>query len=168
MENKTNSSKGLKNQEVILKELLAKSLVLFIGIGLISGLVFGVYLFEIKNTNQLVFVEGPSISVVTEKSDFKIGEEIKIRIVNSGTTPMIFSDASYGLRITTLSGGLLHSPVSPQMISQLEPGDEIEFSWDQIKNDGDAVLEGLYKISAKAVDKQGNNVEKSTTVTIWK
>ncbi len=168
MENKTNPSKGLKNQEIILKELLAKSLVLFIGVGLISGLAFGVYLLDVKNTSQLVFVEGPSISVVTEKIDFKIGEEIKIRIVNSGTTPMIFSDASYGLRITTLSGGLLHSPVSAQMISELEPGDEIEFLWDQIKNDGDAVLEGIYKISAKAIDKQGNKVEKSTTVTIWK
>ncbi len=168
MENKTNSTKGLKNQEIILKELLAKSLVLFIGVGLISGLAFGVYLLDVKNTSQLVFVEGPSISVVTEKIDFKIGEEIKIRIVNSGTIPMIFSDTSYGLRITGLSGILMYSPVAAQVITQLEPGDEIEFSWDQIKNDGDAVLEGLYKISAKAVDKQGNQVEETTTVTIWK
>jgi len=168
MENKNTPSKGLKNQEIILKELLAKSLVLFIGVGLISGLVFGVYLLDVKNTSQLVFVEGPSISVVTEKIDFKKGEEIKIRIVNSGTMPMIFSDTSYGLRITGLSGILMYSPVVTQVISQLEPGDEIEFSWDQIKNDGGIVLEGLYKISAKAVDKQGNQVERSTTVTIWK
>ena len=168
MENKNAPSKGLKNQEIILKELLAKSLVLFIGVGLISGLAFGVYLLDVKNTSQLVFVEGPSISVVTEKIDFKKGEEIKIRIVNSGTIPMIFSDTSYGLRITGLSGILMYSPVVTQVISQLEPGDEIEFSWDQIKNDDDAVLEGLYKISTKAVDKQGNQVERSTTVTIWK
>jgi hypothetical protein len=168
MENKNTPSKGLKNQEIILKELLAKSLVLFIGVGLISGLAFGVYLLDVKNTSQLVFVEGPSISVVTEKIDFKKGEEIKIRIVNSGTMPMIFSDTSYGLRITGLSGILMYSPVVTQVISQLEPGDEIEFSWDQIKNDGDTVLEGLYKISTKAVDKQGNQVERSTTVTIWK
>ncbi len=87
MENKNTPSKGLKNQEIILKELLAKSLVLFIGVGLISGLAFGVYLLDVKNTSQLVFVEGPSISVVTEKIDFKKGEEIKIRIVNSGTMP---------------------------------------------------------------------------------
>ena len=168
MEKKTNSSKGLKNQEIILKELLAKSLVIFISIGLISGLVFGVYLLDIKNTNQLVFVEGLSISVVTEKSDFKKGEEIKIRIVNSGTVPLIFSDASYGLKITGLFGILMYSPVSAQVISQLDPGDEVEFSWDQIKNNGDAVLEGLYKISTKGVDEQGNQVEKSTTVAIWK
>jgi len=168
VENKTNSSKGLKNQEIILKELLAKSLVLFIGVGLISGLAFGVYLFDVKNTSQLVFVEGSSISIVTEKFDFKKGEEIKIRIVNSGTIPLIFSDASYGLRITGLSGILMYSPVAAQVISHLEPGDEIEFSWYQIKNDNDAALEGLYKISAKGVDEQGNQVEKSTTVTIWK
>jgi len=168
MENKTYSSKGLKNKEIILKELLAKSLVLFIGIGVIAGLGFGVYLIDVKNTSQLVFVEGPSVSVVTEKSDFKIGEEIKIRIVNSGTVPLSFPDSSYGLRITGLSGILMYTPVSAQVISHLEPGDEIEFSWDQIKNDGDTALEGLYKISSKGVDGQGKTVERSTTVTIWK
>ena len=168
MENKTNFSKGLKNQEVILKELLAKSLVLFIGIGVIAGFSFGVYLIDVKGNSQLVFVEGSSISVVTEKSDFKKGEEISIRIVNSGTTSLTFSDTSYGLRITGLSGILMYAPSTTQVISNLEPGDEIEFSWDQTKNDGDTALEGLYKISAKGVDEQENNVEKSTTVTIWK
>ncbi len=168
MENQTHSSKGLKNQEIILKELFAKSLVIFVCVGLISGLAFGVYLLDVKNTSQLVFVEGPSISVVTEKLDFKTGEEIKIQIVNSGTIPMIFSDASYGLRITTLSGILIYSPISAQVISELEPGDEIELSWDQIKNDGDSALDGLYKISTKAVDSQGNQIEKSIPITIWK
>ena len=158
----------VNDREIILKDLLAKSLVIFIGVGLVSGLEFGVYLYDIKNTSQLVFVEGPSISVVTEKFDFKKGEEIKIQIVNSGTTLLLFSDASYGLRITGLSGILMYSPITAQVISELEPGDEIEFSWDQIKNDSDAALEGLYKISAKGIDKQGNQVEKSTTVTIWK
>ena len=71
MENKTHSSKGLKNQEITLKELFSKSLVIFVGIGLIAGLVFGIYLLDVKNTSQLVFVEGSSISIVTEKFDFK-------------------------------------------------------------------------------------------------
>ncbi|NND86329.1 MAG: hypothetical protein HKM23_03155 [Nitrosopumilus sp.] len=148
--------------------MLAKSLVVFIAIGVVSALGFGVYMIDLKNTSQLVFVDGPSISVVTEKTDFKRGEEIIIRIVNSGTTPLIFSDSSYGLRITGLSGILLYSPVSAEVISVLEPRDEIKFSWDQIKNDDDSALEGLYKISAKGVDSDGNKIEKSTTVTIWK
>ena len=75
---------------------------------------------------------------------------------------------SYGLRITGLSGILMYSPISSQVISILEPRDEVEFSWDQMKNDGDLAHEGLYKISAKGMDSQGNKIEKSTTVTIWK
>jgi hypothetical protein len=148
--------------------LLAKSLVIFIGVGLITSFVFGLYLIDVKNTSQLVFVEGNSISIVTEKFDFKKGDEIKIRIVNSGTTVLNFSDSSYGLKITGLSGILMYSPDTDMVISKLEPGDETSFSWDQIKNDGDDALEGLYKISVKGTDEFGINVEKSTTVTIWK
>ena len=168
MENKTYSYKGLKNHEIILKELLAKSLVIFIGIGVIAGLAFGVYLIDVKNTSQLIFVEGTSISVVTEKFDFKKGEEIHIRIVNSGTTPLFFPDTSYGLRITGLSGILMYDPEKTQVNSKLESGEEINFLWNQIKNDGDSALEGLYKISVKGIDEQDNAVEKSTIVTIWK
>ena len=148
--------------------MFAKSLVIFVGIGIVSGLVFGIYLIDFKSTSQLVFVEGPSISIVTEKFDFKKGEEIKIKIVNSGSSSIVFSDTSFGLRITGLSGILMYSPSSQPTISQLDPGDEIEFSWNQIKDDGDISLEGLYKISTKGKDLQGNNVEKSTTITISK
>ncbi|MDC0153596.1 hypothetical protein OAJ02_02555 [Nitrosopumilus sp.] len=148
--------------------MLAKSLVIFIGVGIIAGFAFGVYLIDFKTTTQLVFVEGSSISIVTEKFDFKQDESIEIRIINSGTNELTFSDSSYGLKITGLSGILMYSPISAQVISTLDPGDEVIFSWDQKKNDGDVILEGVYKISVKALDDKGNNIEKSTTVTIWK
>ena len=96
--------------------MLAKSLVVFIGVGLVAGLLFGIYLIDVKNTSQLVFVDGASVSIVTEKFDFKIGEGIKIKIVNSGNIPLTFSDASYGLRITGLSGILMYSPEAGQVI----------------------------------------------------
>ena len=148
--------------------MLAKSLVIFISVGIITGFVFGIYLIDFKSTTQLVFVEGSSISIVTEKFNFKQDELIQIRIVNSGTTELTFSDLSYGLKITGLSGILMYSPIPAQVISTLDPGDEIIFSWDQHKNDGDVALDGVYKISVKGMDVDGNNVGKSTTVTIWK
>jgi hypothetical protein len=148
--------------------LLAKSLIIFISVGIITGFAFGIYLIDFKSTTQLVFVEGSSISIVTEKFDFKQDELIQIRIINSGTTELTFSDSSYGLKITGLSGILMYSPISAQVISTLDPRDEIIFSWDQHKNDGGAALDGVYKISVKGMDVDGNNVEKSTTVTIWK
>ena len=148
--------------------MLAKSLIIFISVGIITGFVFGIYLIDFKSTTQLVFVEGSSISIVTEKFDFKQDELIQIRIVNSGTNELTFSDSSYDLKITGLSGILMYSPVSTQVISTLDPADEIIFFWDQIKNDGDIALEGVYKISTTGMDTDGNNIEKSTTVTIWK
>lgn len=148
--------------------MLAKSLVIFIGVGVLSGFTFGFYLLDMKSTNQLVFVEGPSISIVTEKSDFKKGEEIKITIINSGTTPLTFSDTSYGLKISGLFGIMMYSPPVSQEITILKPRDEVVFVWDQMKNDNVPVLEGLYKISSDGIDSMGNKVEKSITINIWK
>ena len=160
MENKTYCSKRLKNTEFIFKELLAKSLVIFIGVGVVSAFAFGTYLIDFKNTSQLEYVEGSSLSIVTEKFDFKQDELIQIQIVNSGTNELTFSDSSYGLKITGLSGILMYSPVATQMISTLEPHDQIEFLWNQIKDNGEPVVEGLYKISASGQDEQKNKVEK--------
>ena len=108
--------------------MLAKSLVIFIGVGIIAGFAFGIYLIDFKTTAQLVFVEGSSLSIVTEKFDFKQDELIQIKIVNSGTNELTFSDSSYGLKITGLSGILMYSPLSSQVISNLDPGNEIIFS----------------------------------------
>jgi hypothetical protein len=148
--------------------LLSKSLVIFISVGILSGFLFGFYLLDMKNTNQLVFVDGSSISIVTDKSDFKKGEAIKITLVNSGTTPITFSDASYGLKISGLFGIMMYSPTASQVITTLNPKDEVVFVWDQMKNDNTPVLEGLYKISSDGIDSAGNKVEKSITINIWK
>ncbi|MEK6870424.1 MAG: hypothetical protein AABX09_02690 [Thermoproteota archaeon] len=148
--------------------MLAKSLVIFMSVGVLAGFVFGFYLHDLKITNQLVFVDGSSISIVTEKSDFKKGEEIKITIVNSGTIPLTFSDTSYGLKISGLFGIMMYSPSASQVITTLKPREEIVFAWDQMKNDNVPVLEGLYKISSDGIDSMGNKVEKSITINIWK
>ncbi len=152
--------------------MTSKTLIAFISVGLVAGLVFGLYLIEVKNINQLVFVDGPSISIVTEKYDFKKGEEIKIYIINSGTVPLTFPDSSYGLRVTGLWGMLMYTPDVIQESDlepySLEPKEKVEFIWDQLKNDGDFTLEGLYKIHSKGFDPNENKVEKSTTITIWK
>ena len=106
------------------------------------------------------------------KFDFKKGEEIKISIINSGTVPLTFSDSSYGLRITGLFGVLMFTPKTFQEANlesySLGPKEKIEFVWDQIKNDGDVALEGLYKIHSKGFDPEDKKVEKFTTITIWK
>lgn len=148
--------------------MIPRGLIFAIGVGVLAGAIFGIVFVTQKNTIQLEFVEGPSISIVTEKLDFQRGENIEIKIINSGTVPLIFSDSSYGLKITGLDGRILYDPVSIQVISTLEPKEEKSFVWDQIKNDGDAILYGTYKISSEGIDDSKNKIKKSITITILK
>ena len=134
-------------------------------VGIAAGAILGIFLVIQNDGEQLEFVEGSSISIVTDKLDFESGEEITIKIVNSGTDHLIFSDASYGLRITGLDGRLLYSPISAHVISVLEPKEEVSITWDQIKNDGDLANAGTYKITSTNEDQK---VKKSITINIHK
>jgi len=148
--------------------MVPRGLVIALVVGIVAGGVFGLFFVKIDNNTQLEFVEGYSLSIVTEKTDFDEGEEITIKIINSGTVPLTFSDASYGLKITGLDGRVLYSPISAQVISTLEPKQEISFVWDQIKSDGDPLKQGTYKITSKAIDTPEKTVKKSITINIHK
>lgn len=148
--------------------MIAKSLTISIIVGVVAAVAYGFYLLSIKDEDQLQYVDGTSLSVLTEKFDFKKGEIIEIRIVNTGTVPLTFSDASYGLKIRGLDGTVIYSPIAAQVISILEPREEKVFAWNQIKNDAESVLEGTYKISVSGFDENNNEVEKSVTIHIIK
>ncbi len=148
--------------------MLPRGLIIAILIGVLAGGIFGAFFVNLQDFNHLEFVDGPSLSIITLKTDYQLGEEIEIRIINSGTEKLIFSDASYGLKITGLDGRELYSPISAQVISKLEPKQEMTFVWDQIKNDGDPLQRGTYKITSRANDAQEKTVKKSITINIYK
>ena len=148
--------------------MLPRSLIIAILIGVLAGGIFGAFFLNLQDFNHLEFVDGPSLSIITLKTDYEIGEDIEIRIINSGTQVLTFSDASYGLKITGLDGRELYSPISAQVISKLEPKQEMTFVWDQIKNDGDPLQRGTYKITSRANDAQEKTVKKSITINIYK
>ncbi len=148
--------------------MIPLGLIIGIILGVAAGAIFGVFTISIDDDKQLKFVFGPSLSIITEKTDFKLGEEISIKVINSGTVPLSFSDASYGLKIINLDGWNIYSPISAQVISTLEPTQEVSFVWDQIKNNGEPLLEGLYKIETETKDDQGKTVKKTITINIVK
>ena len=115
--------------------------------GIIAGPIFGIILYEYGVEEQLVYVDGTSLSIVTEKINFKLGESISIKIINSGTDKLKFPDASYGLVIKQLDSIPIFSPVSAQVISKLDSHDEVSFVWDQMKNNGDQQIQ-LARIEA--------------------
>ena len=145
-----------------------RGLITAILVGMLAGLILGFFVISQSNYEQLVFQEGYSISIVTEKIDFELGEQIHIKIVNSGTMPLTFSDSSYGLKITGLDGILYYTPIATQVISTLEPMDEKMFVWDQKKTDGSDSLEGRYKIIVEGFDHENNKVKKSIVINLLK
>ncbi len=147
---------------------LPNGLIIAMSVGVLSGFILGIFVYSQANHEQLVFEDGPSISIVTEKIDFELGEQVYIRIVNSGTMPLTFSDSSYGLKITGLDGILYYTPIAAQVISTLEPMDEKTFVWDQKKMDGSDSLEGRYKIIVEGFDHENNKVKKSIVINLLK
>ena len=145
-----------------------RGLLIAILIGMVAGLVVGVFENFQYNHEQLVFQEGYSISIVTEKIDFELGEQIHIKIINSGTIPLTFPDTSYGLKVTGLDGVLYYTPMAAQVISTLESKEEKTFVWNQKRMDGSDSLEGIYKIVVEGFDHENNKVKKSIVINLLK
>ena len=148
--------------------MFPKGLIIAISLGIISGPLFGIFLYEFAIEEQLIYVEGTSLSIVTEKTDFKLGEAITIKIINSGTDDLKFHDTSYGLVIKQLDSIPIFLPVSAQVISKLDSHDEVSFVWDQMKNNGEPILEGTYKITSKAITLDGSMIEKIVIIHVFK
>ena len=148
--------------------MLPKGLILALSLGIIAGPIFGIILFDMGTEEQLVYVDGTSLSIVTEKINFKLGEEVLIKIINSGTDELKFSDTSYGLVIKQLDSIPIYIPISTQEISKLQSHEEIIFTWNQLKNDNSPILEGTYKITVKANTIDDKIIEKIITINIFK
>ena len=148
--------------------MLPKGLILALSLGIIAGPIFGFILFDIGMEEQLVYADGTSLSIVTEKINFKLGEEVVIKIINSGTDELKFSDTSYGLVIKQLDSIPIYIPISTQEISKLESHEEVIFTWNQLKNDSNPILEGTYKITVKANTIDDKIIEKIITINIFK
>ena len=118
-------------------------------------------IYDLKN-KQYVF------SIIPEKINYRLGEPVHVRIINSGTVPLTFSDSSYGLKIVGLDGTAIFLPISAQVISTLNPKEEKTFVWDQTKTDGSKIFQGRYKIISSTWADSSNVLKKSVTINIFK
>ena len=148
--------------------MLPRGLLVGLCIGMLAGLIYGLFLFQTNPEEQLVYVDGTSLSIVTEKINFKLGEEVVIKIINSGTDELTFPDTSYGLVIKQLDSIPIYIPTSTQEITKLQSHEEIIFTWNQLKNDNSPILEGTYKITVKANTIDDKIIEKIITINIFK
>ena len=137
-------------------------------IGVLGAGILGAYLSEISNQVPiLVYRNGPSLTIIPEKTSYHIGDPVRIRIINSGTVPLTFGDSSYGLKILGLDGTVIYSPPSTHIPSILNPREEKIIVWDQTKTDGSKIFQGEYKIVSSASLYTGNVLQKSVTISIF-
>ena len=147
--------------------MIPKGATIFFIVGVIGAGMLGAYLSDISNQLPLlVYQNGHSLTIIPQKINYHLGEPVHIRIINSGTTPITFSDSSYGLRILALDGTTIYSPVSAQVVSTLNPKEEKTFVWDQTKTDGSKIFEGRYQIISSTSQIMGNVLTKSVTINI--
>lgn len=148
--------------------MIPKGAAIFFIVGLVTSGFLGIYLSHIANQlPELVYVNGPSLTIIPNKINYHVGESVNIRVINSGTVPLSFADSSYGIKIEQLDGTVIYSPVSAQVISKLEPKKEKNFVWDQVKTDGSKAYQGRYRIVSSISDSQ-NMLRESVTINILK
>ncbi len=149
--------------------MIPKGAAIFFIVGLVAAGLLGIYLSQVANQIPvLVYENGPSLTIILEKINYHLGEPVHVRIINSGTVPLSFADSSYGMKIAQLDGTIIYSPISAQVVSKLEPKEEKDFVWDQIKSDGSKTYQGRYKIISSASSDSGDVLQKSVTINILK
>lgn len=149
--------------------MIPRGAAIFFIVGVVGAGLIGEYLSEIANqAPTLVYENGPSLSIIPEKINYRLGEPVHVRIINSGTVPLTFSDSSYGLKIVGLDGTAIFLPVSAQVVSTLNPKEEKTFVWDQTKTDGSKIFQGRYKIISSTWADSSNVLKKSVTINIFK
>ncbi|HVZ62474.1 MAG TPA: hypothetical protein VG896_02190 [Candidatus Nitrosotalea sp.] len=149
--------------------MIPKGAAIFFIVGLVAAGLLGFYLSQVANQiPTLVYTNGPSLTIIPEKINYHTEEPVHIRIINSGIVPLTFADSSYGLKIAQLDGTVIYAPVSAKVVSKLEPKEEKDFVWDQIKSDGSKTYQGRYKIISSASSDSGDVLQKSVTINILK
>ena len=117
--------------------MIPNSLKIALIVGMAGGIATTLVLADVRANQEIEYVDGPSLTVLTSDVDYQKGDVVNIRIINSGSVPIQFTDASYGLKITGLAGMLIFSPwVTGEETSPiLQPKEEHTLTWKQINND---------------------------------
>jgi len=149
--------------------MIPNSLKIALVAGMAGGILTAIVIADVRANQGVGPVDGPSLTVLTDSVDYQKGDAVNIRIINSGSVPIQFPDASYGLKITGLAGMPIFSPWAsgeePPPI--LEPGEEHGMAWGQTNNENEQVFDGIYKISVHGFDPDEDRVEHATTINVY-
>lgn len=143
--------------------MIPKGLLIAVVTGVAAGAIAGVYLQNL-NPQNIVSVDGSSISIHVEKQNYELGQPVAIQITNSGTTELRFSDELPSIRVRALDGTVFFSFSFDGV--KLLPGQKYSFEWNQQKNDNSKIIEGRYVVESFAYDQNNQKISDSTTLNV--
>lgn len=145
--------------------MIPKGLAIAVLTGVAASVTIGMYL-QSMSSQGIEFVQGPSVSIHVDKNDYKIGENILIQIINSGTSELTFSDDMPSLQIRALDGTVFFSTSFDGL--KLAPKQKHAFEWNQQKNDSSKIIEGRYVIDSFAYEQNDQKISDSITLNLLK
>ncbi|MDW8022114.1 MAG: hypothetical protein RMI78_05765 [Nitrososphaerota archaeon] len=78
------------------------------------------------------------------KDVYGMSEEVVLVLENNCDHVLVLPNAAPWM-ITGVAGEVVFSPLAAQVITEIGPGDVVEWTWAQIDNDGDQVPAGTYR-----------------------
>ena len=79
----------------------------------------------------------PELVLTTDRATYEVGESVTITAKNIGGKTLIFPNSALGLEIENVASGQKYSAMSAQVMTELEPGESKEITWDEGAPAGD-------------------------------
>jgi uncharacterized membrane protein len=89
--------------------------------------------------DQITGTSSETLVMTTNEATYDVGEPVTITVKNIGDRTLEFPDASLGLEIENTDTGERYSVISAQVITELEPDESKDITWDEEAPEGDYV-----------------------------
>jgi len=91
----------------------------------------------------------PSLTFGVDRDAYSLGEPVVITITNIGNTTVSLPNAAPWYVEKTETKAVVYSPISAQVITLLEPGQSLSWTWNQRTDAGEKVQPGIYRIGIR-------------------
>jgi len=147
--------------------LIPPGLAVAVAAGVAAAAALGLALSPLPRDGATVYVEGPSLSLASERPAYGAGEAVLLTLTNTGSVEIHFGGAShYGLSVSRLDGAPVYGAPAREASGPLGPREAVEIAWGQVRQDGTAAHPGTYRISSEGASADGEAARASITVDI--
>ncbi len=109
----------------------------------------GFYSVCINEGSARIEIVQPSIDISTSKAVYDMGEEVEIIVTNTGEVAAV---APSGITVTNDRGETVFTENTLAFLRILQPGEAVEYIWDQRDDSGKPVSTGTYTITLGGED----------------